>query len=85
MSPGSFTELEFQQQIKLLYEQGNFVVSIRYYGYKINLYLLRNFFVEVFYNHKLDQIEKVEILDTSNKRMKFYMDQIKLPSSFHKN
>lgn len=57
-------------------------MAIRYYGYKINLYLLNNFYVEVFYNHKEDKIEKIEILKLSNKRMKFYADQIQLPNIF---
>lgn len=63
----------------MLYEKGTFVMAIRYYGYKINLYLLGNFYVEVFYNHKKDCIEKISRLDTSHSRMKFYYDQIKLP------
>ncbi|QOI98834.1 MAG: hypothetical protein HRU69_05460 [Flammeovirgaceae bacterium] len=63
----------------MLYEHGSFVMAIRYYGYKVNLYLLNNFFVEVFVNHKHACIEKVTLLDTSHSRMKFYSDQIKLP------
>lgn len=55
------------------------MMAIRYYGYKVNLYLLDNFFVEVFVNHKHACIEKVALLDTSHSRMKFYSDQIKLP------
>ncbi|MCK6616964.1 MAG: hypothetical protein L6Q51_04905 [Cyclobacteriaceae bacterium] len=65
--------------MKTLYEHGSFVMAIRYYGYKVNLYLLNNFFVEVFVNHKHACIEKVTLLDTSHSRMKFYSDQIKLP------
>jgi phosphatidate phosphatase PAH1 len=54
-------------------------MNIRYYGYKVNLYLLNNFYLEVFVNHKLAAIEKIQLLDTSHSRMKFYSDQIKLP------
>ena len=71
--------MELREQIKTLFLEGSFIVSIRYYGYKINLYLLHNYYVEVFYNHKLDLIEKVQPLDTRHTRMKFYSDQIKLP------
>lgn len=67
------------QKVKTLYEHGSFVMAIRYYGYKVNLYLLNNFFVEVFVNHKHACVEKVTLLDTSHSRMKFYSDQIKLP------
>lgn len=68
------------KQISLLYEHGSCVMSIRYYGYKVNLYLLGNFYLEVFYNHKKDQIEKIIPLDTHHSRMNFYVDQIKLPN-----
>lgn len=76
-----FNILSLKDKVQLLYQQGNFVVSIRYYGYKINLYLLDNYYVEVFYNHKLDKIEKIELLDPSHSRMKFYTDQISLPKN----
>lgn len=74
----SFAELSLDDQIQELYQQGLFIMSIRYYGYKINLYLFRGFFLEVFFNHKLDKIENIDMLDHSHTRMKFYLDQIKL-------
>ena len=64
---------------KLLYREGRFIMSIRYYGYKVNLYLFDDFFVEVFYNHKADRVEKIDLLDAGHSRMKFYLDQISLP------
>lgn len=67
--------------IQTLYREGTFIVSIRYYGYKINLYLISNFYIEVFYNHKLDKIERIELLERNNKRIKFYADQISLPAN----
>ena len=69
------------KQIVLLYEHGSCVMSIRYYGYKVNLYLLGDFYLEVFYNHKKDFIEKIVPLDTRHSRMDFYAAQIKLPGS----
>lgn len=75
-----FLSLEQKDQIQRLYADGSFVVAIRYYGYKINLYLLEGFYVEVFYNHKLDCIEKIDLLDFNHSRMKFYQDQISIQS-----
>jgi len=69
------------RQIGLLYEQGACVMSIRYYGYKVNLYLFNNYYLEVFYNHKQDRIEKILALDRGHSRMNFYVDQIKLPET----
>ncbi len=77
-----FKTLTLRDKIDLLYNQGSFIVSIRYYGYKINLYLLDNYYVEVFYNHKMDKIEKIDVLEKSNTRIKFYTDQIRLPKIF---
>lgn len=74
-----FKELSLNKRINLIYEHGTFVMSIRYYGYKVNLYLLGTFYLEVFVNHKNATIERIALLDSSHSRMKFYSDQIKLP------
>lgn len=76
---GDFNRLSLSRKINLLYENGTFVMAIRYYGYKVNLYLLGNLYLEVFVNHKQSSIEKIQQLDMSHSRMKFYSDQIKLP------
>ena len=73
-----FNNYPLQKKLNTLFRDGSFIVSIRYYGYKINLYQFRNDFVEVFINHKLAEIVKIEKLDTCHSRMKFYCDQIKI-------
>lgn len=78
-----FEKIPFFEKVKKVYFDGEFVVSIRYYKYKINLYLYNNFYVEVFYNHKEDKIDKIQILAFQPTRLKFYADQIKLPSDLH--
>jgi len=80
MSSRQFMSLSLRNKIDILYREGAFVVSIRYYGYKINLYLLEDYYVEVFYNHKDDRIEKISLLESTHTRMKFYADQISLPT-----
>jgi hypothetical protein len=74
-----YKKLSLDEKIDLLYEHGTFVMAIRYYGYKVNLYLMGNYYLEVFVNHKRSLIEKIVPLDTNHPRMKFYSDQIKLP------
>jgi hypothetical protein len=78
-----FNKWPLDRKIKVLYEEGSFVMAIRYYGYKVNLYVLGNLLVEVFVNHKAAAIEKILLLDTSHSRMKFYSDQIKLPADLY--
>lgn len=72
----------FDRQIRLLFEHGTCVMSIRYYGYKVNLYLMSDFYLEVFYNHKKDMIEKIVPLDVRHTRFNFYTDQIRLPAAW---
>ena len=80
MTEDRFMALPLKRRIQMLYFSGTFVVSIRYYGYKVNLYLMHGgYYVEAFYNHKLDCIERIEPLDRTHTRMKFYADQINLP------
>ncbi len=68
-----------EKRISVLYEQATFIMAIRYYRYKINLYLLGNEYLEVFVDHKNSSIDRISPLDTRHTRMKFYYDQIKLP------
>ena len=79
MDFNTFFDLSLDEKIVALYKEGAFVVSIRYYGYKVNLYMFDGHYVEAFYNHKLDRIEKIEPLNPHHTRVKFYTDQIKLP------
>lgn len=74
-----YSRLSLEDRITKLYQEGTYVMSIRYYSYKVNLYLMGNFYLEVFVNHKLSRIEKITLLNTNHTRMKFYSDQIKLP------
>lgn len=78
MRKEDFRKLSLGKKIQKLYTEGTFVVGIRYYAYKINLYLLGREYVEVFYNHKYDRIDKIEFLNHRHSRMKFYLDQIKV-------
>jgi hypothetical protein len=74
-----FKSYPLNKKVKALYEQGTFVMAIRYYRYKVNLYMLGNYYLEVFVSHKEASIEKISLLDMRHTRMKFYSDQIKLP------
>lgn len=75
-----FFDRPIVEQARTLYLEGSFMVAIRYYGYKVNLYLLNGEYIEVFYNHKEDKIERIAPLDYTHSRMKFYADQIRISS-----
>ena len=74
----NFQELSLDKQVSLLYRRGTFVMAIRYYDYKVNLYLLDQNYLEVFINHKRAKIDRIDLLDSGSNRMKFYADQIKI-------
>ncbi|PRY89134.1 hypothetical protein [Mongoliibacter ruber] len=78
MSREDFRRLTLHKKIQILYTDATFVVAIRYYSHKVNLYLWENEYVEVFYNHKLDKIDKIDFLNRRHSRMKFYLDQIQI-------
>jgi len=73
-----FFDLEVPEQCRILYLEGEFVMAIRYYEFKVNLYVLGDKMVEVFYNHKLDKIHYIQPLDYTSSRMNFYTDQVSL-------
>jgi hypothetical protein len=75
-----YKKLSFDNKVKTLYAEGSFVMAIRYYRYKINLYLLGNFYVEVFVEHKDSSIARIALMDAGCSRLSFYTDQIKLPT-----
>lgn len=80
MTKDRFLALSLAERAKWLYFNGSLVTSIRYYRHKVNLYMIGNVYVEVFYNHRQDKVDQIELLDISSKRMNFYADQIKLPA-----
>ena len=73
-----FFECTIPEQCRIIYLEGEFIMAIRYYEYKVNLYQLGDKLIEVFYNHKLDKIHKIQLLDDTSSRMNFYVDQISL-------
>ncbi len=83
MSWAELAKYPLEKRISMLYEHAHFVMAIRYYGYKINLYLLGEDYIEVFINHKRTLIERIALLDRKHSRMKFYSDQIKLPNEIN--
>jgi len=75
----NFHKLSLFEKIRLIYCKGDFIVSIWYYKHKINLFLFNGYYVEVFYDPKLDRIARVEPFEFQASRAKFYADQVKLP------
>ena len=73
-----FFDCTIPEQCRIIYREGEFLMAIRYYEYKVNLYVLGDQLVEVFYNHKLDKIHKIQLIDNTSNRMNFYADQVNI-------
>ena len=67
------------KKVKTLFLHGTSITSIRYYGYKVNLYEVHGRLIEVFIRHKDVVIDRIEPFDFKYSRLKFYTDQVKLP------
>ena len=78
MIPEEFQILSKDEKLRWVYFEGEHIMAIRYYEYKVILYVINHFLVEVFYHHTQGIIEKVEVMERSNKRLKFYADQVRL-------
>ncbi|MFT6865904.1 MAG: hypothetical protein ACJA08_000730 [Cyclobacteriaceae bacterium] len=81
MNRSRFEQLSHREKVQWIYFNAELITSIRYYKYKVNLYLIDRIYIELFYNGRQDFIEKIEVLDEKSKRMNFYADQIKLPAN----
>ncbi len=79
MTRARFEKLSHREKMQWIYFNGELITSIRYYKYKVNLYLIDRVYIELFYDNLQDLIEKIEVLDERSKRMNFYADQIRLP------
>jgi hypothetical protein len=78
MDQDSFKNLTLHKKLQWVHFEGESVMSIRYYGYKVILYLLTDFYVEIFYHNIDGEIVRADILDMQSTRMQFYCDQISL-------
>ena len=60
MNISEFDKLSFDKKSDKLFTLGNYCGVRAYYNYKINLYSLYDFFVEVYYSPLNNEIEKIE-------------------------
>jgi hypothetical protein len=78
MQANEFNQLPLSTKLQWVSFEGEFLMDIRYYAFKVNLYRVRDLLVEVFYDHKNDCITHVLLLDRQSSRMQFYADQVRL-------
>jgi hypothetical protein len=63
MNKDAFIKLRIADKVELLWNEGEIVSEKVYYECNITLFLLENFFVEVFFNREQNEIVSIEIQD----------------------
>jgi hypothetical protein len=54
-----FDEVDTHGKAALLWEHGELLTTIDYYNQKVRLYLLDQFYVELYYNPRVNKIVKI--------------------------
>lgn len=76
MTVPDFVVLSLNDRAQILWDQGKYLETIEYYGYRVNLYALANFFVEVYYSPVTQSIDKIDVAYEND--LKKYISMIKL-------
>ena len=67
-----FYSCTLDERIEIVNASGEYITRIKYFGYYINLYIVKGDFVEVYYNWHNNEIEDVELLDNNDERLNLY-------------
>jgi hypothetical protein len=62
MTPDLFLKLKGVEQMEVLFEHGKVTLSRIYLFYNIRLYVLFDFFVEVWYQQSSNHIDRIQVL-----------------------
>lgn len=79
MTIPEYVTLSLNDRAEVLWDQGNYLETVVYYGYTLKLYSLSSFFVEVYYSPITQSIEKIEVAYEED--LKKYLGRIKLDIS----
>jgi len=72
-----YNTLETNSKLKLLYTHGVFLMTRIYDNFRINLYSIYGFFVEVWYNDDTNSTDKIRTFKSIN-ALEPYLNKIKL-------
>ena len=75
ISKTKFRLLSITQKGEYVFKEGGYIGLREYYNYRINLYSLFDFFVEVWYSPGRNEIEKIEVME-SEKTLDLYIDKM---------
>lgn len=67
-----FYSCTVEERLEIVDETGEYINSIKHFGYYIHLYAAKGDFIEIYYNIDTNAIEDVEILDSTNERLSWF-------------
>jgi hypothetical protein len=76
-----FNQVDLNGKAVLIWENGEFISTRKYYSMLVNLYTLPGFIVEVFYYAYLNKIKRIEVV-TDDKLLNQHLDQIGITDIF---
>lgn len=76
-----FVKLTKTEKVSYLFNSGEFLLTREHPGYLINLYLLADFFVEIWYTSPSNRVDKIEVVP-NDEVLENYNDEIDLSSLF---
>ena len=76
MNKDTFSALPADKRCDLLWEEGQFLASVKYYRFKANLYALRSFFVEILCHQASNEIELIEV--ANEEKLAKYLNSINI-------
>jgi hypothetical protein len=77
LTKDNFNNLSLNQKSSFLFPDGTYIAVRDYYNYKVQLYSLWGFYVEVWYHPKMNSIDKIEALN-DEKSLKLYLSDIEI-------
>ena len=77
VSSFTFEQLPIAEKAKLISMNGEYIDNRKHKNFKLNLYSIYGYFVEIWYNEDLTEIKKIEVVK-SNKVIDVYIDKIDL-------
>ena len=79
MNERQFKEFDVNERMDIINQEGSYVGVREYYNYKINLYTIYGFFVEVWYSPLENKITKIQVADRQIVD-KLYSDRVYISS-----
>jgi hypothetical protein len=73
----NFNDLSLDEKGKIIFSKGSYIAVRDYYNYKVQLYGLKGFYVEVWYNPRTNSIDKIETMD-NEKSLNLYLSDIEI-------